>query len=460
MTAFNIIFLISCYPLILIMYFFLRNARNHNGWCFGATLSREWKKDPEVEAIDVEYRSNLKKTMIAFGIMPFAMFFMKHMSISFTFWMLWVLAACFLPMYWYAKANKQIRVLKDKRGWNAESKVSYTDLKIAALPRRVKLVTFLPCLIVSVVSIVLSYVLFKETGYEAFRICVWTFGLCTFLFYVAAIWTDKLKVSVICEDTDTNMNYARAKKQTWKNFWLICAWINTAFTASIVVAMYFRTSGMAWIIWGSGVYCLAIIGMTIWLMKKLFSIHNAYESKRTLGDATDDDRHWYWGIMYYNPNDSRVMVENRMGTGTAMNMARGIGKGTYIFAAICLLIIPVSCVWMIMLDFTPISTKVENDLIVCTHLRVEYEIPLEDIENYNVIKDLPDMTKVSGNGMDHVLSGTYEIYREGMFETFLNPQNNLFIKIETEDEMYYISGYDDNETQNLINEIDERVEKK
>lgn len=454
MNMFNIIFIVTCYPIIFLLYFFLRNARNHNGWCFGVSLTKEWRKDPEVDAIDVDYRKNLKNTMIVFAIMPCVTFFMKHMSISFTFWMVWILVICFFPMYWYAKANKQIRVLKDKRGWNAESKVSYTDLKIAALPRRVKLLTFLPCLALSVLSIVLSYVLFEEAGYAAFRICVWTFGLCTFLFYVAAIWTDKLKVSVICEDTDINMNYARAKKKVWKNFWLMCAWLNTGFTGSILVAMYFRTSGISSIIWGCAIYCLAIIGMSIWLMKKLFAINNAYESKRTLGDATDDDRHWYWGIMYYNPKDSRVMVENRMGTGTAMNMATGVGKGMYIFAALCLLIIPVSCVWMIMLDFTPISSKVEKETIVCTHLSVEYEIPMENIEKYTVITELPEMTKVSGNGMNHVLSGTYEIYRQGMFETFLNPQNNLFIKIETEDEMYYISGVDDAETQKIIDELE------
>ena len=456
MTVINIIFLVSCYPLILIMYFFLRNARNHNGWCFGATMSKEWKNDPEVEAIDIEYRKNLKNTMIAFAIAPFASFFMRYMSISFTYWMIWILAVCLLPMYWYAKANKQIRVLKDKRGWNAKSKISYTDLKIAALPRRVKVITFLPCMVLSVVSIVLSYSLFETIGYSAFRICVWTFGLCTFLFYLAAIWTDRIKISVICEDTDTNMNYARAKKKIWKNFWLTCTWLNSAFTASIVVAMYFRTSGIAWIIWGCGIYCFAIMGMSMWLMKKLFTINKVYENKRTLGDATDDDRYWYWGMVYYNPNDTSFMVENRMGTGTSVNMAKSSGKAMYIFSALCLLIIPVSCVWMIMLDFTPISSKVENNKIICTHLSVEYEIALEEIEDYTILTELPEMTKVTGNGMDRVLSGTYEIYREGKFETFLNPQNELFIKIETEDEMYYISGADDAETQKLIEALENK----
>ena len=287
MSILNIIFIVTCYPILFLMYFFLRNARNHNSWCFGITLSKEWKKDLEVEAIDVEYRKNLKNTMIVFAILPLATLFMKHVSIVFTFWMIWILVICFYPMYWYAKANKQIRILKDKRGWN----------------------------------------------------------------------------------------------------------------------------------------------------------------------ATDDDRHWYWGIMYYNPKDTSVMVENRMGTGTTMNMATGIGKGMYIFAALVLLIIPISCVWMIMLDFTPINTQIEKETIVCTHLSVEYEIPLEEIENYTVITELPEMTKISGNGMDHVLSGTYEIYREGMFETFLNPQNSLFIKIETEGEIYYISGADDAQTQEIIDKL-------
>lgn len=453
MTAFNFIFLLTCYPLIFLLYFFLRNARNHNGWCFGASLSKEWKKDPEVDAIDVEYRKNLKNTMIVFGIAPFVTLFMKHMSISFTYWMIWILAVCFLPMYWYAKANKQIRILKDKRGWNAENKISYTDLKIAALPRRVKFITFCPCMVLSVLSIILSYVLFEEAGFEAFRICVWTFGLCTFLFYLAAIWTDKIKVSVICEDTDTNMNYARAKKTVWKNFWLICAWLNTAFTASITVAMYFRTSGIAWIIWGSGIYCIAIMIMSIWLLKKLFSINQMYEDKRTLGDAMDDDKYWYWGIMYYNPKDKRFMVENRMGTGTAVNMAKGSGKAMYVFASLCMLIIPVMCVWMIMLDFTPMNTTVVDNKIVCTHLSVEYEIPLEDIEEYTVITEMPEVIKVRGNGMDTVCSGTFEIYREGMFEAFYNPQNDLFIKIVTENETYYISGVDDAATEQIVDKI-------
>jgi len=36
----------------------------------------------------------------------------------------------------------------------------------------------------------------------------------------------------------------------------------------------------------------------------------------------DDDAHWKWGMIYYNPNDPAVFVEKRFGIGTTFNFAR------------------------------------------------------------------------------------------------------------------------------------------
>lgn len=456
MSLLNIIFMVTCYPIIFLMYFLMRNAKDKNGYCFGATLSKELKSDPAVEAIDAEYRKVFKKSMIVLGIIPLFTFFIPYISIGFTIWMIWICVICFYPMVLFAKANKQIQELKKEKGWNKTSEISYTDMKIASVPGKVKFTTFLPAIILSVIPVIWSYVQFHEAGFVAFRLCMITFAACTLLFYLIAVWTDKQKISVISEDSDTNMNYARAKKQIWKNFWLICAWVNTIFIWFILVGMYFRNTAMAILLWGSVIYGVGIMFIALWLVKKIREVNQRYEVKRTLADASDDDRYWPYGIMYYNPKDTHIMVENRMGTGTAMNMATGVGKGMYLFAGLCLLIIPVSSIWMIMLDFTPLSTKVVDDTIVCTHLSVEYEIPMEDIQEYTVLTDLPEMTKVNGNGMDNIRSGTYEIYREGMFEAFLNPQNELFIKIVTEDENYYISGYDDQATQRIIEELEKR----
>lgn len=450
----NIIFIVTCYPILFLMYFLLKNAGDRNNWCFGVTLTKEQKKHPTIVEIDVDYKKKMKNGMIVMAIVPVITFFIPYMSIGFTIWMIWILLICFYPMVWYAQANTKVQKLKKERGWDRKSEVTYTDLKMISMPSIVKLTTFLPTLVLSAGAVVVSYVCFQEAGYSAFRICVITFAVCTILFYLSAIWTDRQRISVISEDSDTNMNFARAKKKVWKDFWVLSAWLNTAYTWSVVVAMCFRNSGMTVIIVGAIIYCVVIMGVAINLVKKLLEINEKYQDKRTIEDAADDDRYWPYGLFYYNKKDKHLMVENRMGTGTALNMATGVGKGTYVFASLCLLIIPVSCIWMIMLDFTPIQTSVENNTIVCQQLSVEYEIPIENIVEYEVLSELPDMTKVNGNGMDHVYSGTFEIYRQGKVELFLNPQNDLYIKVITEDETYYISGDTNDETQAVIDMIE------
>ena len=185
-------------------------------------------------------------------------------------------------------------------------------------------------------------------------------------------------------------------------------------------------------------------------LKKLRQVDVAYADKKTLMNAEEDDRNWIFGMIYYNKNDKHFMVENRMGTGTSVNLANKAGLVTNIFAVFALLSIPILCIWMILVELTPISVTVENDTIICQQLSTEYEIPLSEITNYKVIEELPEMIKMNGIGMDNIYIGTFEVYREGTFETFLNPQNEMFLWIETEDEVYYVSGATDEMTEEVI----------
>ena len=450
----NGIFIVTCYPLIFFLYFMMRKVHDKGVYCFGSTLKKEFREDSAVKAIVADYHSKLKKTMIVLAILPFFAFCIPWTSICMTFWMIWILVICFYPMVFMAKGNQQIVELKQERGWNEASEVAYTELKSAVVPSKVKLMPFLPTLVLSTIPVIVAFVMFPDADYAAFIWIVVLFALCTYLFYGCAVWTDKQKITIICEDSDTNVNFARAKKQVWKNSWVLCAWINTIYTWILLFFLWKRDWGMMAIVWSSVGYGLVLVGVMIWLVKKLEIINNAYADKRTIVDATEDDKNWIYGMIYYNKNDKHIMVENRMGTGTAMNVATPVAKGMYIFSALLLLIIPITCIWLIMLEFTPIQTVVEDDVIICRHLSVEYEIPLEDIEEYTIITSLPKMTKVNGTGMDNVLSGKFEIYREGMLEAFLNPQNDLFLKIQTDEKMYYISGADDAMTQKVIDAVE------
>ncbi|MBQ8625417.1 MAG: hypothetical protein IJ419_04500 [Agathobacter sp.] len=451
----SIIFFVTCYPILLAMYFMLRNSGDKNAYCFGATLKKELRNDDAVKAIDAEFRKNLKWSTIILGIIPIPFAFIPYFSISMSLWMFWILAICFIPSLWFAIANRKIKDLKQERGWNEERSVSYTDLKTASVPRKVKLVTFLPALILSTIPIIIACIIFQGHGYEIYGWLVALFGLCTYLFYACAVWTDKQKITIICEDSDTNMNYARAKKQVWKNFSLACAWINTAFTWFILFLMWQSGLAVSGVIWGTIVYCVAIMGITGWIIKKIFDINKTYEAKRTIFDAADDDKNWIWGQVYYNKNDKHYMIESRLGTGTTVNLGNKAGMVTIFFSVVAVLSIPIVSIWIILAEFTPIQVTVEDDVIICQQLNVDYEIPLADIDAYTTVTELPEMTKVNGSGMDNLLIGTFEVYREGMFEVFLNPQNDLFIKLTVDEQVYYIGGADDETTQEVLDAIEE-----
>lgn len=449
----NIIFMVTCYPILFVMYFLLRNAGDRGAYCFGATLNAKLRKDEAVTVIDAEYRRNLKRGTIICSILPIAFFFIPYFSISMSLWMMWILAICFVPMLWFAIANHKILDLKQERGWQEENVITYGDLKAATVPRRVKLLTFLPTLVFSTIPVILAFTIFRGYGYGVFGWMVALFGACTYLFFVCAVWTDKQKIMVICEDSDTNLNFARAKKQVWKNFWLVCAWSNTVFTWFMLLFMWQREWAMSGVIWGSVVYCLVAIAASLWLVKKLLDINRTYMKKRTLSDAADDDSNWLWGMLYYNKKDKHFLTESRMGTGTSVNLGHKAGMITMVASGALLLLIPVMCIWMILVEFTPLKVSVENDTIVCKQLSVEYEIPLEDISAYETITELPELTKMSGTGMDNFLSGTFEVFHQGVYEVFLNPQNSLFIKLTVGEKEYYIGGVDDEETQAVLESI-------
>lgn len=450
----SVVFFVTCYPILLAMYFMLRGAANNNGLCFGTTLQKEMREDEKIKAIDAEFRRNLKRSIIIMAIIPIPFVFIPYFSISISLWMMWIMAICFVPSTFYAIANGKVKELKQERGWNVESSIAYSDLKTATVPGKVKFTTFLPTLILSTIPVIIAFVLFKGHGYEIYGWLIAILAACTYLFYVCAIWSDKQKIVVICEDSDTNMNYARAKKQVWKNFSLVCAWVNTAYVWLMLLLMWKSGMAVGGIMWSSIIYCVVVCAATGWLIKKIFDINRKYESKRTLVDVADDDKNWLWGMVYYNKNDKHFMIESRLGNGTTVNLGNKAGMFTTVLCLIVLLFLPVMCIWMIMVEFTPIQVSVENDTIICEQLNVDYEIPLSEIDAYEVVTELPNMTKINGMGMDNVLSGTFEVYREGVYEVFLNPQNELFIKITVDELTYYIGGVDDAMTQEVLDAIE------
>lgn len=446
----QVIFFLTMYPVLFILYFAMKGAGSaQNGYCFSCRMKADWMKDADVQAVIEKYAQGLKRTLWVLALIPAVTFFVPWFSVSFSIWMIWLCAVIAAPGVPYVQADSRIKALKLEKGWSTNSSgPARTELKNAGMVRRVKVGEFMVPSVISGIAAVVSFIRIGRTDYLELGIIVVIFALTTPLFYAVAVWMDRQKTEVICSDSEVNLNYARAKKNIWKNLWLVSAWENTACTVFFAVVLGWNMMSTGAVLWVSIAYSVLICITMFFALKKVFALEDVYKEKRDIVPE-DDDAHWIWGIFYYNKNDRHTMVSRRVGLGTTMNMATTAGKVMTALGIAGLLVIPASCIWIMLEEFTPLQLSVENEVLVAEHLGVDYEIPLADVEEITLVNELPHRTKLNGSAMDNLCKGTFRVSEEGKCQLFLNPQNGVFMRIEAGDVIYYMSAPDDEGTMEI-----------
>lgn len=445
--------LIMLYPFVLLMYFLLKNdATPKKNVYFGVTIDKEHTKDEDVKKIVERYHKRMKHYLWTLLLVPIPLIFLPWFSIYLTGWMIWLLATCFAFFIPFGIANKELKELKRAKGWtNAEQIPVYAEMKAASIIRKVKWYHFLPQNIWNV--LILFWILSTYTGTSktAVYLLVFSFASIAPLFWLVALWMDKQKTQIISMDSDININYSRSKKNLWKNFWCICSWLSVIYMLSIPFALNEYGQLTSTFIISTLLYTLGTLVLLFWMIKKKNDIDALYGEKMS-ETFLDDDSHWLWGLIYYNPRDRHSMVEKRVGIGTTMNMATPLGKGFGIFAGLTLLSLPAFCIWIILLEFTPIQLQIQNSQLIAHHLREEYVISLDSIENAELLTKLPKMSKNHGTSMDTLKKGSFMAEGERC-TVFLNPQSEHFIRFEAGGTTYYFSSSDGTETEQIYMQL-------
>ncbi len=456
MNVTNLILILCLYPFVLLMYALVKNeATPKKGIYYGVTLKQEQQKAPEVECITKEYKIQMRRGLWILMLMPLPMIFIPWFSIFMSFWMLWMIVSIFVFFIPFGIANKRLKELKVKKGWkNFGEQQVYVELKDAGKIRRVKWYHFLLPAILSIAIFLRVLIACRGERLEAMSILVGSFAAITFLYWLTAVWMDRQKTQIISTDSDVNVNYNRAKKNLWKNFWVICAWVHVLYMISMLFALDREGEFTNIFVIATVVYILLMIVFCIWLIHKKKVLDLRYRDKMNITCA-DDDNDWIWGMVYYNPKDKHSTVEKRVGIGTTVNMATSVGKGMALAGGVALLSLPLICIWMIMLEFTPIQLAVVEEQVIASHLKEDYSISLQSIQNVELLTKLPKMSRNHGSSMDTLKKGSYRIPDEGSCIVFLNPQNSVFLRLETAAEVYYFSGYDDTQTMQVYEMLGE-----
>lgn len=456
----NIIFSVCMYPVLPIVYFVMKSSsRPKKNVVLGVTIPSEQIDHSDVVTICRQYDKELKTYTLIYALMPIPFFFIKYLSINMSLWMIWLLLVICLSFWPYIKYHKKLSLLKIEQQWNiTNAGKAIVDIRTAAEKiRTLKPAYFLPPVILSLIPCI--YKLFNTAQSRYYLIdffVLLSIGLISILCFGTGILIDRQKSEIISSNSNVNSNFNRAKKHIWSNFWLAMAWINTAFTFAVwLFTDHFITNII--------LFMAIIIGYTVIIiylcLRSGFTINKIRQKAVSEALAasdhidTDDDANWIYGMIYYNPNDSSFMVDKRIGMGTTVNMATAGAKWLAGILFLSLLVIPVVSILLIFEEFAPINLDVTGDRIVAEHLKTEYSINIDDIRGCSLINDLPEARRVMGTGMDNLDKGNFSVDGYGDCKLCLNPQNNVFIVIRTDQYTYIFSDGDNTGTKLVYRKI-------
>ena len=445
----QLIMAVVLYPSLAIIFFLLRDAtRPKKNLILEVTLPYEGQRDEEVLALCKSFRRVLLAVFLALTAAMAPLFFLPSMGLFMTGILLWLDLAIICPYVVFAFWRGKLMKLKAARGWRAGGGQRLADLTVAARPvKRLSPLWFLPPLAASAVPVVASAAALSRSPDEVWMLAVYLVDLALIpLFFAFHRIIYRQASEAVDRDTDLTQALTQARRYQWSRFWLAAAWLTGAFNLGIWLL---RDSALGFLV-VTLVYCGVLLALC--LATELAARRAQEALTRSTGQDyyVDTDDNWLWGLLYYNPNDSHLMINNRTGMGTSMNLARPAGMALAVLSGLIMAAMPLIGVWMLSLESTPVTLALEGEALVARHVGTEYAIPLEDIASAELVDTLEDARRVAGTAMDNALTGRFQVAGERC-TLCLDPQSPPFLRVVlTSGEVYYLGDRDPGLTQALL----------
>lgn len=416
----------------LLLYCVLQNeTKFKKNIAIGVTLPQEARQDAEVLALLRQFKRQTLLICLAIIIVAIPCMFIKTIGLMSTLWMIWIDCSIVLPYLPYIRCNQKLRQLKQRRGWqqNHNSTV-VADLSAATQP--IKWLS--PWLFAVPLALSLLPLLFDYPHWILYAINAVTILFCWFGYR----YLYRNKSEVVDDNMAVTEALTRIRRYHWGKCWLYCAW----FLAAISILIWL-TQKQALLMTGAiFLLAFAFAAIAVGIEFKTRRLQETLTTQSGTGFYVDDDDKWILGLFYYDPNDNRLLINNRVGINTTVNLAKRSGQILTAALALTLLALPLLGVWMDHLESTPVALSIEQAAVVAQHTGREYQIPLDSITEVEYLNALPQISRVAGTGMDTVLKGKFKT-PWGSASTCLDPRTAPYLLITCTDGKSYLLGSSD-----------------
>lgn len=440
------VFMFLCFYLVLpIVYVTSRNEwKPKKNIMLGVTLPQALRGSEAVERIGALYKKELNRCCLILALANLPALFINSVSVSMTWNLIWMVAVIIAPNVVFVRGWKRLRELKQESGYEAETaekKELQVDMSALTEGRTQPSVWWyvLP-MAISLIPCVLTLDLWGTSSFWPMEtVYLSMFGCILLMVVMTYRGLHRQRAEMVDERTELTLALTRVRRYNWHKMMLLTAWL----TGGLSFLMYAAADHMVWILIGTAVYTVVMLALA---MHTEFTVRRVQEKlTKDCGESlyVDEDEHWLWGLIYYNPHDKHVLKNNRTGMNMTVNLATTGGKIAALLTAVMILLLPFAGFWMIAEEFTPIKVYIEDDTLVADHLKEEYVIELEDICSVSVVNELRNVRKDIGTNMDHLLKGQFRVEEYGVCQLLLDPQTEAFMVVETEEDTYIFSMDED-----------------
>ncbi|MBR4445054.1 MAG: hypothetical protein IKS37_04090 [Solobacterium sp.] len=406
----------------LLAYMNLNEIKAKKNIVLGVTLPQEGREDAQVQRILQTFKQRTIAAAACLLIVGIAAMFIPGRTM--TLFMLWTVLTVIVPYIPYVLANRDLKRLKTERGWTSASRIVYADTGTEPV-RYLHPLLFVPPVLIALCPILI------EKGLSIMYVMMAV--LCA-LSYVSYRYLYRNKAEMVDADTARTAALSRIRRYNWGKMWLISSYA-MAFI-SLLSALTPRHPFVSFLL--LGVLCIAICYEAVHLEMKTRKAQEKLTADSGGEWYVDDDEHWLGGLLYFNPDDSKTIINNRVGMNSSVNIARPAGMVLMSFLVILLAGMPVMGVWLDSLGTQPIVLSVDDRQLRASSGMTHYTIEREDIASAELREQLPErLARRFGTAMDHYLEGTFSD-TEGAVKLLCDPYCPPYLYIVTKDGKRYL----------------------
>lgn len=412
----------------ILMFFLLRNeTRFKKNIVLGVTLPYDARKDGEVLSTLRKFKTGLTLVCAALLLLCVGGALVRDMSLSMTLWGMWVLLAVAAPYVPYVVSHLRLKRIKTQRGWSyARGQVITVDTSVIQPAKWLSPWLFLPPLLISLVPLVWERSFFAIYLVDA---------LCVVLFWFCYRHLLRSRAERVDDNAELTKVLTQVRRRNWGSIWLLSAWglallsPVTALTATkpLLMSVLFA------------VLTLALIAFAMGIEFRLRHVQEKLTSSSGHGSYVDEDDKWIWGLFYYDRNDKKLIVNNRVGSNTTVNIARPAGKVLMVFVAVLLLAIPFIFPIAGAVSDGAVVLEIREDVLAAGGK--QYELALEDIAQAELLDTLPKgLARVAGTALPNLLRGGFSAPETGKVKVSLDPTCGPFLLVTMQSGQKYLLG--------------------